>query len=1245
MIIKILNIITLLLLIVLPSTVFTQITVDHIMGANARERDPIPRMKAVGFIREYHNWFFNEGYPDGSNPPNYSLGYPNAKYKWNAPYQDTSPTTLFDDFYQTIKDNQLDFAPSFLGTIRQLVDPNNTLPYGEHIIDEFRPVAPNTDTLNPASYLAHAAYMYQYAARYGHQSFTSNKIDSFIRPFTHLDETPKTGLGMVNYMENWNEQDKFWYRDFNGAHQTYFTPQVYAAMLSADYDGHLQTMGLKADPDNPGNMVSTVGIKNADANMKVVIGGLAVADIDYFRGIVEWAKTNRTNVPLAKVLPFDALNIHKYTGDSLAYLNSRFGISPEAGRLRDTLLTFAAYRDSLEIAFNVDLELWISEFGYDTYTPQTGTPSGVVPSIGDNDNYEVQGQWLVRSYLEAVAAGVEKAIMFDLRDECTDPNNPNGTCGLFSSSGLLENIHNNFKPKTSWFYTYTMKNVLTGMVYDDDLSNCSDTTCTKIYRFKDPNGSNKRVYAIWQPTSSDDTTNYHFLNEDLMNATLVKMEIPSIRGISETITNPFPTLTVTERPQFIIVNDTYFISQNCTAGSLSTNNPTCSSINVLVDVPANSGTYQLWSMQGNFAASEFNHRTATFIKEALVSTDSVITIPNLFANTFYTFFLIPEGVGTSESDKICTTQNTTLATTSSCYLTIQSDWVFDDFQNNIPFKGIHPYTLFDEQHFGDSICRTASTLPASIWGFNDSDTLIRSVSLDLQAYYYIDLFTLHDQYSEGDFTIQMAHSPNGPWTTIETYYTTLNNEWTHLTNLTPPNTPIRYLKFIAAANNEAKVGELLICGRLSDYNPDLIPGVAKNGMVTNLTCNEATLAWADPFDMDIAQYLIYAAGNLVGTTMTNGLTINSLTANTPYAFKIVTEDAGGNRSVDSLTIEVTTNMEGTCDLLCNVTCPCAICIRPSWVISLNENTNFSKDALFDEQDKVPFCGETGSNPTTAYSNSFAAGSGNAPDTVLIDLQKVYDISALHIFFQSGSNENFIIQYLNNSNNWTELLNHTTVPDFSWKNFSNLNASTQFLRIIQTDNNSIIGEIGICGTEYVNLDCPATIDINGTIAQTDTFRAGSILSNGTLVTGTKVGFFAENMIQLIAGFHAVAGSFFTAKIAPCPTDLTTAPTASFAANTHLATPPIFSTKNTLNIYPNPFQYSTTLVLDLAQSAKVQLIIFDATGRSVKTLVNDQLMESGQHEVLFSNENLKSGFYFAHLQVDQEILLEKMVFLEH
>ena len=1483
----------LLLVGILASTnLLSQITVDQFMGVNTRGEDPIERMQAVGFIREYHPWYYNEGNPT-PNGEGFSPTYPNAIYRWNTAYPGTTFAQL-DEFYQNAVAAGLTINPTFLGNLFQIVDPTITGYTSENgKIQEQQPRVPTDDPLSPASYIAHGAYLYHYAARYGQTNFSTNRFNSIIKPVTHPQETPLTGLGRIQYMESWNEQDKTWWQAEYPA--TYFSPEVYSAMLSADFDGHNQTLGLVQDPDDSNQMISTVGIKNADPNMKVVVGGLATANLDYFRDMVTWSKTNRPANAAHGQIPFDVLNIHHYVGNGPDFNSHTFGISPEAANLQPFLKTFDNYRDSLNAAEGLDLELWLSEFGYDTYDnpPCEGCPltnqTIVAPPIGNNDNYEVQGQWLVRTYLAALAADIDRAMMYDLRDVI-------GQQGLFAKSGLLEDVANNYKPKNSWFYVYTMKNVLTEMVFDEaitlnpsqvvDPGNIGYADSTYVYKFKDPNGGNKTVYAIWSGTSSDKSYDINFNLEDATGSTLVQLELPSIWGVPSAITTATPAITISERPVFLVLNDTYFTPQGSCTTTAVAENPTCSSMNIRLNVPHNSGTYQLWHMEGGFPAQDFSHRLSTLVDESITPGDSVITVGNLKADTYYTFYLIPEGVGKSETAKICTTINTTLAATSTCYIDVQSSWIYDGFRNDLPGLGIHPYTLFDEQAYGDSICAPTDTLPTSLWGVNDSITLERSVSIDLQAHYYIDLFTIHDQFSEGFFTIQTAESPNGPWTTAAVYQTVETNAWSQITNAIPSHTPIRYLKFIAEKENKAKVGELLICGRLSNFNPDIIPGVATNGditcdttqlswnhpfdddifgykvidtdnqtiidtaeyvvgtqgfqipnnlnvsrfsivtldnayqestdtlkisssslervsdcqiplnismifdhfndinnayrlvdeqsgydpicdpsivptsnfwgldypdngtkehvslnlgayynidqivmhdgvgqnghvdifmaaspngpwtnivshdavlngwatfnapipnndpvkylrfeasidnqvnvgelficgtlnpsynptilpgtgtngQVTALTCNEVSLSWMAPFDDNIAKYLVFSEGNLVGMTTTNSLMLNSLTANTAYSFKIVTEDNDGNESTDSLTIAVTTNMDGECNLVCNVTCSCAICVRPSWITSLNTNTNYSKDALFDEQDKVPFCGATNLPfPNSFYSNNSTPGSGNAPDTVVIDLQKVYDISAIRLFFQGGSGNSYIVQYLNSGNVWTEIIN--IVPDYGWDVFSNLGVRAQHLRIIQTDNNLAIGEMGICGTEYVNLQCPTTLDMTAAISQADTFTAGAITSNAILSSGIEVGFFAENSITLTTGFHAVAGSDFLAKIAACPADNVTSSAIPIFANTYLPVSTV-QLQTTLTVYPNPFQSSTTLAFDLIQPAPVQLTIFDATGSMVKKLIHNQFMDHGQHEILFNTEGVDNGFYMARLQVGSEVLLKKMVLL--
>ena len=142
----------------------------------------------------------------------------------------------------------------------------------------------------------------------------------------------------------------------------------------------------------------------------------------------------------------------------------------------------------------------------------------------------------------------------------------------------------------------------------------------------------------------------------------------------------------------------------------------------------------------------------------------------------------------------------------------------------------------------------------------------------------------------------------------------------------------------------------------------------------------------------------------------------------------------------------------------------------------------------------------------------------------------------------------------------------------------------------------------------------------------------------------MGYFAENTVTLTPGFHAIAGVQFSAKIVPCPTDFTNSSNLATFATPYFPPPIIPTIKNTFIVYPNPFQSSTTLAFNLAQPANVQLVIFDATGSTVQTLVNNQPMDRGQHELLFRSELLKNGLYIARLQVGQTVLSKKMVLLE-
>ncbi|MBP1656402.1 MAG: hypothetical protein H6Q31_1003 [Bacteroidetes bacterium] len=79
------------------------------------------------------------------------------------------------------------------------------------------------------------------------------------------------------------------------------------------------------------------------------------------------------------------------------------------------------------------------------------------------------------------------------------------------------------------------------------------------------------------------------------------------------------------------------------------------------------------------------------------------------------------------------------------------------------------------------------------------------------------------------------------------------------------------------------------------------------------------------------------------------------------------------------------------------------------------------------------------------------------------------------------------------------------------------------------------------------------------------------------------------------------------------------------------------------YPNPFNPSTTIRFDLPNASPVRLSVFDVLGREVSVLVNDQIA-AGVHEVSFDAKQFASGMYVYRLQAGNFVQTRKMLFLK-
>lgn len=83
---------------------------------------------------------------------------------------------------------------------------------------------------------------------------------------------------------------------------------------------------------------------------------------------------------------------------------------------------------------------------------------------------------------------------------------------------------------------------------------------------------------------------------------------------------------------------------------------------------------------------------------------------------------------------------------------------------------------------------------------------------------------------------------------------------------------------------------------------------------------------------------------------------------------------------------------------------------------------------------------------------------------------------------------------------------------------------------------------------------------------------------------------------------------------------------------------------LQNYPNPFNPSTTIKFRVPQTSKVSLKIYNILGQLVTTLINNQIVNYGEHTVNWDASNLASGIYFYELRADNTVQTKKMMLLK-
>lgn len=449
----------------LPIFATTDITFDQKIGMNGFVDCKRENLTAGRVLREYHNF----GWTYDAN---------SGKCYFKSSWFD------FDEFYKSVYDSGITILPC-------IQQGNNTESR------ENKPVSNGDDTLNPTSYKIHSNVLFNYVARYG-----SNTVDESKLNLTDGTEA-KTGLGYIKYYENWNEPDKTWLGP-----NACFSPEEFAAMCSADYDGHEGALG------------EVYGIKQADPNAKLVYGGLAggSAGVDYLNRMKAWSEENRPS----KTLPFDAINFHMYCGTN----------SPEASNFVTNATLLIDWKNENA----PDKEVWLTEFGWDT---NTASPRSA-PS------FDTQRDWIVREYLIGDRIGLDRMTVYNGRDDGSpETTTQYATCGLTTQKGSEER-------KSSWYGVNTLRATLEGFKF---VKVIREDSIAYIYKYKNET-TNELCYALWSPTQDGSKVDdYKLTIENIDKATLIQLKDKEELGVSTPldIDNNAIKLNVSESPIFVKV--------------------------------------------------------------------------------------------------------------------------------------------------------------------------------------------------------------------------------------------------------------------------------------------------------------------------------------------------------------------------------------------------------------------------------------------------------------------------------------------------------------------------------------------------------------------------------------------------------------------------------------------------------------------------------------------------------------------
>ena len=458
--------------------------------------DKYAAIKNFTGFRHYLDWKQMEG-TEGS----YSFN-PGSAGGWN-----------YDMTYERCKRDSIEVLACIKNTPEWM---ENTYPAAMRSTDN-APLKYGKSRDSVRSFIEKGRLAFQFTARFGRNPaipLSLLKINTQPRWTSDPPNEVKVGLGLVNFVECGNELDKWW-KGPNG----YMNAYEYATLLSAFYDGHKGMLG------------NDVGVKTADSTMQVVMGGLALSDPSYVRGMIEWCRQHRGYKPDGSIdLCWDVINYHHYSNDAATSQqgNATRGAAPEVSDAKSVARSFV----NLAEKYAGGMPVWITELGFDV---NQQSPLKAI-AIADKSVLQTQADWILRSSLIYLREGISSLFFYELKD--FDISNST----QFASMGLTDTLYHR---KPAMDYLYQTNQLLGSYRFNRSLQ--------QLPVIDEYENEGKFIYAVWVPDEKgiELPCSLPFPYDDSVLVYRPVIGGSQLRSESVAVINGVVQLTATETPLFV----------------------------------------------------------------------------------------------------------------------------------------------------------------------------------------------------------------------------------------------------------------------------------------------------------------------------------------------------------------------------------------------------------------------------------------------------------------------------------------------------------------------------------------------------------------------------------------------------------------------------------------------------------------------------------------------------------------------